>query len=232
MKRFYKEVTSDPVEGGFGVQLDGKAIKTPAGQTLVLATKGLASALAEEWAAQGETVVPSSMPLMQLASTAIDRMTLTRAQVTGFLIGFGGSDVLCYRAEAPADLAALQHARWQPWLDWAAQELGARLAVTVGVVPVVQEQESLETLRHRIEAYDDWTMTALQSLAPCLGSLVLAIAVAEGKLEAAEAFELSRLDELFQAERWGIDSEAKARTDGLRQEVLAAARMLELLRAS
>jgi chaperone required for assembly of F1-ATPase len=231
VKRFYKEVASVPMEEGFGVHLDGKPIKTPAGQTLSVATAGLAAALAEEWAAQGETVVPATMPLMQLVSTAIDRMPLTRGQVTGFLIGFGGSDVLCYRAEGPSDLAELQAKRWQPWLDWAAKELDAPLTVTVGIVPVVQDAECLTTLRRRIEAYDDWMMTALQSLAPCLGSLVLALAVAEGKLEAGQAFDLSRLDETFQAERWGIDSEAKTRSDGLRQEVLAAARLLSLLRA-
>lgn len=229
MKRFYKDVTSGSAEDGFGVYLDGKPIKTPAGQLLTVATAALAAALAEEWAGQGETVIPSSMPLMQLVTTAIDRMKLTRGQVTGYLVGFGSSDMLCYRAEAPADLAVRQAELWQPWLDWAAKELEAPLTVTVGIVPVVQDAECLTTLRRRIEAYDDWVMTALQSLAPCLGSLVLALAVVEGKLSAEEAFALSRLDEAFQAERWGIDDEAKARTDGLRQEVLAAARMLELL---
>jgi chaperone required for assembly of F1-ATPase len=231
VKRFYKEASSGAAEGGFTVRLDGKPIKTPAGKTLIVASASLAAALAEEWAAQGETIIPSTMPLMQLVSTAIDRMKLTRDQVTGFLLGFGGSDLLSYRAEAPSELAASQAEHWQPWLDWAAREFGAPLAVTTGVVPVAQEDESLAALRRRIEAYDEWIMTALQSLAPCLGSLVLALAVVEGKLDAARAFELSRLDETFQAERWGTDSEAKARTDGLRQEVLAAARLLELLTA-
>lgn len=235
MKRFYKEVTSGAANGGaagsgYGVQLDGKPIKTPAGQPLVVASARLAAALAEEWAAQGETITPSTMPLMQLVSTALDRMKPTRVQVTGFLLGFGGSDVLCYRADSPSDLVELQEKHWQPWLDWAADELEAPLDVTAGIVPVAQDADCLAALQRRIEAYDDWVMTALQSLAPCLGSLVLALAVVEGKLAADKAFELSRLDEAFQAERWGIDSEAKARIDGLRQEVLAAARLLELLR--
>jgi chaperone required for assembly of F1-ATPase len=129
------------------------------------------------------------------------------------------------------DLAALQAQRWQPWLDWAAAELGARLGVGVGVTPVLQEEESLAALRQRVENYDDWNLTALQSLAPCLGSLVLALAVVEEALSAEEAFELSRLDEKFQNRLWGSDDEAKARTAGLRAEVLAAARMLELIKA-
>lgn len=232
MKRFYKNAASGAAEGGFSVFLDGKPVKTPTGRPLTVASSGLADALSQEWAEQGETIVPASMPLTQLASTAIDRMNLTRGQVIGYLVGFGGSDLLCYRAEAPSDLAAEQAEHWQPWLDWAEKELGAPLAVTEGIVPVAQDAESLTTLRQRLESYDDWTLTALQSLAPCLGSLVLALAVVEGKVSAADAFALSRLDETFQAERWGVDAEAKARTDGLCQEVLAAARMLELIRAA
>ncbi len=231
MKRFYRAVTSGAAEGGFGVFLDDKPLKTPARQTLVVESAALAAALAEEWAGQGETIVPDSMPLMQMVSTALDRMKLTRDQVTGYVVGFGASDLLCYRAESPMDLTALQAQRWQPWLDWAAEEFGARLGVGVGVTPVVQEEESLAALRQRVENYDDWIMTALQSLAPCLGSLVLALAVVEEALSAEEAFELSRLDEKFQNELWGSDDEAKARTAGLRAEVLAAARMLDLIKA-
>ena len=232
MKRFYKDVSSAPVEGGFGVRLDGKAVKTPAGQPLAVPSAALAEAMAAEWDAQGETIVPASMPLMQLVSTAIDRMPLTRSQVEGYVSGFGASDMLCYRADSPADLVGLQSVSWQPWLDWAAREFGAPLVIGAGVVPLVQDEESLASLRLQVGGYNDWALTALQSLAPCLGSLVLSLAVVEGVLPADEAFDLSRLEESFQNERWGIDSEAKSRNDGLRQEVLAAARLLELLRAS
>jgi len=231
VKRFYKEVSSGPVENGFGVQLDSKSIKTPAGQSLAVPAAALAEAVAAEWEAQGETIVPSSMPLTQMVSTALDRMPLTRGQVQGYIAGFGASDVLCYRADSPVDLVGLQSVSWQPWLDWAARELDAPLAITAGVTPVVQEEDSLAALRRRVETYDDWVLTALQSLAPCLGSLVLSLAVIEGKLAADEAFELSRLEERFQNDRWGLDHEAKKRNDGLRQEVLAAARLIELIKA-
>ncbi len=231
MKRFYKQVSSGPVENGFGVRLDGKPIKTPAGQVLAVPSAALAEALVAEWEAQGETIVPSSMPLMQMVSTALDRMPQTRSQVQGYLAGFGASDMLCYRADSPVDLVGLQSVSWQPWLDWAAVEFDAPLAITAGVNPIVQEEDSLAALRRRVEIYDDWVLTALQSLGPCLGSLVLSLAVVEGKLAADEAFELSRLEERFQNERWGLDHEAKKRNDGLRQEVLAAARLLELIKA-
>jgi chaperone required for assembly of F1-ATPase len=232
VKRFYEKVSSGAAGEGFGIELDGKAVKTPAGQPLVLPTAALAEAVAGEWEAQGETIVPSSMPLTQLASTAIDRMKLTRGQVRDFIVDFGASDLLCYRGDEPSDLAELQAVRWQPWLDWSARKLGAPLAVASGVVPVEQAPASLAALRRRVESYDDWVLTALQSLAPCLGSLVLALAVVEGELPADDAFELSRLEEGFQNERWGQDSEARRRTEGLRQEVLAAARLIQLIRAN
>jgi len=231
VKRFFKEVSIGAVDGGFGVRLDGKPIKTPAGQALAVPTATLAEALAAEWEAQDQNIVPSSMKLMQMVSTALDRIPLTRGQVQGYLAGFGASDMLCYRADTPVDLVGLQSVSWQPWLDWAARELDAPLAITAGVTPVVQEEDSLAALRRRVETYDDWVLTALQSLAPCLGSLVLSLAVIERQLAADEAFELSRLEERFQNERWGLDHEAKARNDGLRQEVLAAARLIELIRA-
>ncbi len=231
MKRFYEQVAVAAGEEGFGITLDGKPVKTPAGKALAVPSAALAGALAEEWAAQGETIAPSTMPLMQFTSTALDRIPLTRGQVLGHIAGFGASDVLCYRVETPAELAALQAARWQPWLDWAKREFGVALKVTTGIVPVVQDEAAMAALRARVEGSDDWTMTALQSLAPCLGSLVLALAVVEQKLEAETAFELSRLDEAFQNERWGTDSEARKRNDGLHHEVVAAARLLDLLRA-
>jgi chaperone required for assembly of F1-ATPase len=231
VKRFYKDVSISTVEGGFGVKLDGKPIKTPAGQPLTVPSAALAEALAAEWEAQGETIVPSSMPLTQMVSTALDRIKLTRNQVKVHLAGFGASDMLCYRADSPADLVELQSASWQPWLDWAARELDAPLAIATGVVPVVQEEDSLAALRRRVDSYDDWVLTALQSLAPCLGSLVLSLAVIEGKLAADEAFALSYLEERFQNDRWGQDHEAKVRLDGLRQEVLAAARLMALIKA-
>jgi chaperone required for assembly of F1-ATPase len=152
--------------------------------------------------------------------------------VEGYVSGFGASDMLCYRADSPADLVGLQSVSWQPWLDWAAREFGAPLAIGTGVIPLVQDEESLGSLRLQVSGYNDWALTALQSLAPCLGSLVLSLAVVEGELAADEAFDLSRLEEKFQNERWGVDSEAAKRNDGLRQEVLAAARLLELLKAA
>jgi chaperone required for assembly of F1-ATPase len=228
MRRFYKAVSAAEVKGGFGVTLDGRPLKTPAKNDLVLPTMALAVALAAEWEAQGEQIKPAEMQMMQLVSTSIDRVSVNSQPLLNYLAGFGSTDLLCHRAEHPLDLVALQGERWQPWLDWAETQ-GIRLIVADGIVAVEQPADSLARLRAVLETYDHWRLTALQSLAPALGSIILSLAVAERALDAETAFGLSQLDENFQAERWGLDLEAVQRQQGLRREVGAAARYLDLL---
>jgi chaperone required for assembly of F1-ATPase len=231
VKRFYRLAASIEKEGGFGVTLDQRPLKTPAKRELTVPSAKLAAALAEEWQAQGEKIEPATMPLMQLVSTALDRIAEGSGPLLDILAGFGRTDLLCYRAAHPRDLVARQQQLWQPWLDWA-ETLGIALVVTEGLVPVEQPAASLSRLRQRLERYDFWVLTALQSLVPSLGSVILALAVVEGALDAEQAFALSQLDETFQAERWGLDQEAVRRQEGLRREILAAARFLALLTAA
>lgn len=228
MKRFYSQVAVAESVDGFGVRLDGRDLRTPAGQPLRIASRQLAEAVAEEWQSQGETVRPESMPLMQLASTAVDRVAPNRAAIIDQLVGYGGTDLVCYRADSPRDLVERQERVWQPVVDWAAVGLGAELVVTSGVIPLAQPAETLERLRIIIEGYDDLRLTALQSAVAAMGSLLLGLALVEGELEAEEAFAASQLDELYEIEFWGEDEEARIRRDALRTDVASAARLLEL----
>jgi len=229
MKRFYRQAAPIEQAGGFGVALDGKPVKTPAKRALIVPSMALAEALAAEWQEQGEEIKPARMKLMQLVSTAIDRVSVGRAQLHEYLAGFGRTDLLCYRAAYPSDLVARQAEAWQPWLDWAAERHGIVLRVAEGIVPVEQPAASIDRLRALLESHDSWRLTALQSLVPALGSVVLGLAVSERELPAEAAFALAQLDEEFQAERWGRDAEAMQRQNGLRRDVVAAARFLELL---
>jgi len=62
------------------------------------------------------------------------------------------------------------------------------------------------------------------------GSLVIALALHEGRLDAEAAFDASQLDETFQIEAWGEDAEATRRRAALAEDIRATARFLELLR--
>jgi chaperone required for assembly of F1-ATPase len=169
------------------------------------------------------------MPLTRAASTCLDRVLPELDAVRRNVAGYGGTDLLCYRAPEPPELAAREARGWDPLLDWAAAALGARLAVGEGVMHIAQAPEALARLGEEVEALDAWELTALSELTTLTGSLVLALAVCHGRIDAAEAWTLSRIDEDWNIEEWGSDAEAAAQTARRRAEFMAAADLLRLL---
>jgi len=226
MKRFYEDVSIAPVENGFCVLLDGKPIKTPARALLVLPTEALALAIAAEWQSQGEVIIAQSMPLLRLANTMIDGVAAHRASVIAAILRFGENDLLCYRAHQPPDLAARQREGWDPLLDWGRQRHGAQLKVAEGLEHIDQTLDALAALREPLEDLDAFTLGGLHVIASITGSLVLALAVADGYIPGAYAFELSRLDETYQAEKWGQDAEATKRAAALAHELDKAVELI------
>lgn len=229
-KRFYTQAEARKAEAGFAIHLDGKPVKTPTGRPLTTPGQALADAIAQEWAEQGDMVSPAAMPLTQLASTAIDRVGPERAHITNELMNYAGTDLLCYRAETPGDLVARQTRDWQPLLDWAALTLDAPLVTTTALSAIAQPPQALTALKHHLDRADVWRLTAIQSATAALGSLVLALALAEGRLSAEEAFQVSQLDETYQIEQWGEDYEAADRRAELAADIAAAGRFLDLLK--
>ena len=230
-RRLYKGVDVAPgAGGGFVVALDGCPAMTPGGRELTLPCAALARAAADEWRAQGKTIEYETMPLTRLAVTALDRIGSNRQGVIGHALNYAGTDLLCYRAEPPGELASQQHERWQPLLDWAADALGAPLRVTAGVSPVAQPEASLRALAAVVEALDDMELAVLSTVTAASGSLIVALALLAGRIEAFEVFEISQVDESFQISRWGEDAEAEDQRRRLKADIRAAADFLGLLR--
>ena len=207
-KRFWKDVRAEACEGGFTVRLDGRAVKTPAKVALVLPTLEMAQALAAEWDAQQGAVRPETMPVTRAANSAIDKIVPQRAEVVAIVAAYGASDLLCYRAVGPEALVARQAAGWDPVLDWAAATMGARLVVTTGVIPVAQPEAAVAVLTARVAALTPFQLAAFHDLVAISGSLILGLAVIDGRLGEDEAWSLSRIDESWQVEQWGEDEEA------------------------
>lgn len=235
MKRFWHTARAEAVGGLHGVALDGRPLNLPGGPRLLVAFPSLAAAVAAEWqqagGEPGGAVRESELRLTQLAGTAVLRIAPDPAPTRAALARYGEGDVLCYRAERPNSLVVRQHHAWQPWLDWAARVLGARLVVTRGLMPVAQPAQSLAALAAALDRVDPYGLAALGVLVPAYGSLVLGLAVAWGALGAADGLTLATLDAAFQAEQWGEDAEAAARHADLAAEVDAAGRFLDLTRA-
>ncbi|WP_420419586.1 ATP12 family chaperone protein [Pacificispira sp.] len=229
MKRFYKTSSIGTVEGGFSVLLDGKPVRTPAKAPLTLPNRALAEAVAAEWADQGDKIVPDTMPQMTLSATAIDRVTVAAAQVAADAAGYAGSDLLCYRADTPVELAQRQAEGWDPVLAWASERYDVQFQTTAGLMPVDQPEETRARFRSVAESFDPFQLTAVHVLTTATGSVLLALAVVEGRCAPAEAFALSRIDETYQEELWGVDEEAAKRRDRLAREIDQAHRFLTLL---
>ena len=227
-KRFWKEASVAQADGGFQVLLDGRHVKTPAKAPLILPSKGMAQAVAAEWDAQDGLVRPETMPVTRMANSAIDKVAPLFAAVVDEVAGFGGTDLLCYRATEPAALIARQADGWDPLLDWAAQTLGAPLNTTAGIIPVAQPPASLAALRAHVAGLDAFRLAALHDLVAITGSLVLGLAVAKGRLRGDAAFALSRIDELWQIEQWGADEESQVAEAHRREGLLAAERFYGL----
>lgn len=230
-RRFWKTASAAPDAGGFAVLLDGRPVRTPAKAALVVPTRALAEAIAAEWQAQEGTVDPETMPLTRAANAALDKVALQHAVVAAHLAEYGGTDLLCYRAEEPPEIVARQAAAWDPLLEWVAAVHGAPLVAVQGVVHHPQPAESLRRLAQRVGALDTFTLTGFHDLVGLSGSLVLALAVIDGHLTAEAAWDLSRLDENWQEEQWGADEFAAEAAAAKRSAFLAAARFVVLTRA-
>jgi chaperone required for assembly of F1-ATPase len=229
MKRLYKTATAKLLEGGHGVMLDDRRLLTPAKLPLVVPGLTLAEAIAEEWRAQQDQLRPHTMPLMRLASTAIDLVAKCHDEFVAEIAAYAATDLLCYRADRPPELAARQHVVWQPLLDWATLRYDAPLTVTAGIVPVTQPTTTLRALARAVAAYEPMRLIALHAVATASGSLIIALASMAGALDAAAAFAAAQLDETFQIERWGEDYEAADRRAALKLDITNAARFAALL---
>jgi chaperone required for assembly of F1-ATPase len=232
VKRFWKNASIGAAEGGFSILLDGRPMHLPGGTVLRVEAEPLAWAIAQEWqaAGQGGEMSFADTPLTRLAGTAQQRIAPDPWPTIDAIARYAESDLLCYRAETPEALVARQMRAWQPWLDWAATTYGAPLRVSSGLAYVKQHRDSIAALRGAVAALDVAALTALGIAVPALGSLVLGLAMTEGKLDPVTAHELGALDELFQAEAWGEDAEAAARRAAVAADVALAGRFLQLTR--
>ncbi len=226
-KRFYRTAAVEEAGEGFALLLDGKAVKTPARHTLVAPTRRLAEAVAAEWAAQASVIDPARMPLTRLANAVIDAVAQQPLPVAEEIAKYLGSDLLCYRAEAPAGLVERQARHWDPVLAWAADALGARFVLAQGVMHVAQADEAIAAARAAIPA-EPWRLGAVASVTTLTGSALLALALARGPIDAEAAWAAAHVDEDWQMSQWGRDELALQRRAFHFADLQAAATVLAL----
>ncbi len=220
IKRFWKVADVAQTEDGWAVQLDGRTPKTPAHRKMVLPTKAAAELVAAEWEAQGEFLDAGTMPATRLASTAIDRVVEVMEAVADEITAYAGNDLTCYLAEAPRSLIERQEREWGQWRNWAEENHGIRLVPVQGIIHQTQDEASLDRVKALALSLDHFQLSGLAMAVPLLGSAILGLALQQGALDGATAYDLSRLDEAFTEERWGADEEATLRAAAQRAETV------------
>ena len=226
----FTSVTVAPAGAGFAVRLDAKPLKSPAGAEIVAPTAAFAEAMADELRATGGRIKAAAVPLVRVAGTAVDRIARHRAAIERQIVDHAETELVCHRADGPAELVTRQNATWQPLLDWLAHRHDALLAATTGVVAMPQSPDSIAALRKAVAALDDWRLAALSIAVAASGSLVVGLALADGRLDAQGAFDACELDATFQIERWGEDAEATRRRAEILADLELAERVFKLLR--
>ena len=222
MRRFYTEVGVTEDAEGFSVTLDGKPIKTPIKNSLFMPTKMMAQAVAEEWQAQEESIVPSSMPMTRLVNSVLDRVAPRRAEIIMELVAYGHTDLVCYRADEPDELVVLQSQTWDPYLEWLKTELDVDLAITTGVLPLVQSDIAIARLTEELEKLDDFALTAFHAFVAGFGSIVLALAAVREFSSFDDCWQASVLDQTFQENKWGTDPEVVENRNRLKQDLMTS----------
>lgn len=229
MRRFYSEVTLEARQQGIALLLDGRPVRTPAKELFLAPNAAVAKAAAAEWRDQGERIRTADMPVTRFVNSVIDHVAPQREAIVDRIAAYGGTDLLCYRAEAPEALVARQRELWDPPLTWIADAHGIRLKVTQGIRPIAQDPAMLARLAARIAALDPWRLAGLESATTVCGSVVLGLALLEDAVDAEAAFAAAMLDEDHQAAIWGIDAEAARRRESLKRELDETMRWLELV---
>ena len=231
MKRFWKEARTVEANGGWGIELDERPVRTPMRALLQVPTRALADAIAAEWNAVEGDLDPRIMPLTGLANATVDRVAPDRAAFAQGLARYAEADLACYRADSPRELGERQSREWDDLLGWARRRYDVDFAVTTGITHVEQPAATVERLSHEVAALDAFRLAALSPMVTAGGSVVAALAVLDGAMDAEKAWSAVTVDDAWQSERWGSDSEAEQALEGRRRDFLAGARLLDLLDA-
>ena len=229
MKRFWKSAQAIQNDGGWGVELDGRPLRTPARKPLSVPTQRLAEDIAAEWNAAEENIDPRAMPLPGLANAAIDRVAPDKKSFASGIAKYAEADLASYRAEGPQGLIDAQAEHWDELLAWGRRRFDVDFRTTNGLLHVDQPPATVERLGHAVSALDPYRLAGLSPLVTIGGSLLAALGVLEEVFTPEWAWEAVSVDDRWQLEQWGSDAEAEAALDNRKRDLLVAARFLELL---
>ena len=231
MKKFWKNVeVKKKIENSFVILLDERILKTPLQKDLIFLNHKIAIETALEWDINEKEINTDNMIFYGLISTAIDKVNNNRGSYIENILGFVNTDLICYRADSPNELVELQNISWNPIIALIKEYIDVDLKSFIGVMPSKQPLEIFLRLKVLINNFSDIQISALYRITNLTGSIYISLCILKGDILKNKAFELSFLDELWQAKNWGAEEEASDKRDKIAQELNRIISFVELIR--
>ena len=230
MKKFWEIVSIIKISSNsFRIMLDKKILQTPLKKELILPNLNLAQEILKEWDQDSKNVNTESMIFYSLISTSLDKIIDNKNLYINDILNYIDTDLICYRAKNPKELVELQKNKWDPIILLIEGYIGTKVQVFQGILPKKQKATVHGHLNNLINQFDIFEISALHRITNITGSIFLSLCVIKKDISKNEVFELSFLDELWQAENWGFDEESSQKRKELSVELNRSIYFLDCL---
>merc|ERR1712004_19385 len=230
-KRFYKNVSITVAEGGgYEVNLDQRKLRTPSGTLFKVPNEALATAVAQEWISQKDTIKRHNMLMTLLCNTAIDNPTQRdKGTVADGMLEFLETDTVCFQLDEPPELAELQSIEWDPLLHWIQERYDVKIKATKGIAMPDIPIETMHTFKQHLISYNSWALAGYQQAVEAVKSFVIATALIDSFIGVEKAIALSRLETEFRVAKWGnVEEHHDMELLGLRARLASAVLFVHL----
>ena len=148
-----------------------------------------------------------------------------RVEIIDRLVNFALNDVLLFWS-TDKEVKKEQQEKWLPILTWVDDTLNTRFKQTTSLETDTSGKTAATELKKYLDNLSDKELTSFYVAALNMRSVLLAVAMIKGRINATEAFELSELEELYQARKWGSEPVAEARRNSIKDSLISAEKYL------
>ncbi len=231
MKKIWKTVqVKENSINSYEILLDDNILRTPLKKKLIISNAKIAEEIYKEWNQDTNLINTDDMIFYGIISTSIDKIYINRKLYIDEILNFIDTDLICYRAENPNDLAQWQSKNWNPIITKIEKYINNKINVFNGIMPVRQNKVIKHKINKFLTKFSDLEIAVMHRITNITGSIFLALCVLKNDTIKKNIFELSYLDELWQAQNWGYEEEASKKRKKINNELNRIVYFLDCLR--
>ena len=232
MRKFWKTVkVKKNSSNSYEILLDKNVLKTPLQKDLIIQNSKIAEEIYKEWNQDTNILDTDAMIFYGIISTSIDKISNDRILYINDILDFVDTDLICYRAEGPNDLVQWQSKNWDPILLKVEKYINNKIDVFKGIMPLKQNKGIKFKITKFLTKFSDLEIIALHKITNITGSIFLSLCILNNDIIKEKVFELSHLDELWQAENWGYEEEASKNREKINIQLNRTMYFLDCLRS-